>query len=94
MLWNDGMADTVTVPDRPGDRDQQQAAEVLHLLNLSGGARDVKEAVIAAAIAAARAEGEAAEAARWRAKIEALIRRVEIPDTDFADDLRALLDES
>jgi hypothetical protein len=72
----------VTAPDRPGDRDQQQAAEVLdgwlerpRRMGLTRVGFDVDGPGIgrlrdqlADALAAARAD----EAARWRAEIEAL----------------------
>jgi hypothetical protein len=91
-------------PDRPGDRDQQQAAEVFDHRMVSGSMAGVDcrcgwhgrgadhpahvDAEHRAALAAARAE----EAARWQAKIEAVLSDRDVVPRDVAIDLRALLD--
>jgi hypothetical protein len=58
----------VTAPDRPGDRDQQQAREVLTLLHLPWA----YAGPIAAALADARADRD-----RLRQRIEALAEAIE-----------------
>lgn len=83
----------MTAPDRPGDRDRQQAAE-MHAEWLRTGQRWPE--MVAAALAAARADGD-----RLRQRIEALADELEreavrVPQVGriaMADRLRAALDD-